>query len=405
VKKYSLVSADSFPDGDMGWLRRERIDPLLGNIIFALKPGEISKPVHDTQGWHIVQSLERRPRSAPGYRAMRRKLRGELEVDRAAPYTERILAHLRAQENVRHDSVNVKFASKRFGVAVQIQPNDLGGTINVDERIPEFSAQDTSRALVTWRNGGRYSIGDLVHAYSDIPPILRPALNVPEALTAFVESIILEPKLADYGAERGLEKDPLVQEAIEKKREELAVGHMYQDSVARFVWVSKDERKAYYEKHKPQFHTYAKVTFAAIARGSKEGADSVARQLTSGVAAATIIAADSAAGWKSGTIQERGQNERGSYHVALFEEMRKGDVQVRGPDKEGYYAILQVLEHDPGMQLTYEMSEHMIDESLQNQKSEAALKALIERLRKRFDIAWRPELAMYIMIVDPTLKD
>jgi parvulin-like peptidyl-prolyl isomerase len=405
AKKYSLIRSDQYPDGDMGWVSRDRMEPIIGNVVYSLKPGEISKPVHDTQGWHIVQSLERKPKSAPSYHAFRKKLRGELEQDRASVYAERIMEHLRQQEELRHDTATVILASKKFGIAVQIQPNDIGGTIKVDETIPEFSPADTAKLLATWRGGGRYSIGDLLHAYSDVPPLLRPALNVPEAVIAYIESYILEPKLADYGAQRGLEKDSVVVATLDKKREELAVGHMYQDSVARFIWVAKEERKAYYEKHKSQFHTFAKVTFAAIARSSKAGADSVAKQLTSGVPPAQVIAADSAAGLRSGTIQTRSQADRGAYHGALFEEMRKGDVQVRGPDKDGYYAILQVLDYDPGQQLSYEESETMIDESLQNQKSEAALKALIGRLKPRYKIASRPELLPLVLMLDPSLRD
>ena len=45
----------------------------------------------------------------------------------------------------------------------------------------------------------------------------------------------------------------------------------------------------------------------------------------------------------------------------------------------------------------------MIDESLQNQKSEAALKAMVARLKPRYPIAWRPELVTLIKLVDPTL--
>ncbi len=405
VKRYSLAQSVEHPDGDMGWVTRERMEPVIGNVVFALKPGETSKPVRDTQGWHIVQSLERRPRNPPAYEAMRRKLRGEIQADRTTVYVERILAHLRVQEGVKYDTANVEYASKRFGVAVKIQPNDLGGNIEVDESVPEFTMEDTARVLASWRGNGRFTIGELVHAYSDVPPLLRPGLNVTDAVIGFVETIILEPKLAEYGAQRGLESDSLVQVLINRKREELAVGHMFQDSVARFIWVSKDERKAYYEKHKPGYHTYAKVTFAAIARSSKAGADSVAGMLVSGVPAARIIAADSAAGLQSGTIRTRSQAEGGPYHTALFEDMRKNDVEVRGPDKEGYYVILQVIEYDPGEQLSYEQSELMIDESLQNQKSEAALKALIERLKKRYKISSRSELLMLVMILDPTLRD
>ena len=45
----------------------------------------------------------------------------------------------------------------------------------------------------------------------------------------------------------------------------------------------------------------------------------------------------------------------------------------------------------------------MIDESLQNLESERLLKAFIERHRKRYPIATRPDLVMRIRLVDPSL--
>jgi hypothetical protein len=279
----------------------------------------------------------------------------------------------------------------------------MAASVEIDGTVPEFSHADTGRVLARWKDGGRYSVGDLVHSYSDIPPLLRPALNRTESVIAWVETTILEPSIADYGAQKGLEKDPLVSEPMQTKLEELMVGHMYQDSIFAKVWVSKDERKAYYQKNLPSFFTYATVRFAAITRPSKAGADSVERALKSGIKAPALLAADSAAGRVSGSIQTRMQNESGPYQKALFEEMRPGDIQVRGPDRHGDYAIIQVLAYDGGRQLSYEESEAMIDESLQNMKSEKALNEMIARLQKRYDVAMRPELVMLVKLVDPTL--
>jgi hypothetical protein len=224
-------------------------------------------------------------------------------------------------------------------------------------------------------------------------------------MIGYVETTVLEPSIAEYGAQHGLEKDPMVTEPMQRKLEELMVEHMYQDSIGSKVWVSKDERKAYYQKNLPSFFTYPSVQFAAITRASKAGADSVEKALKSGMKAAALIAADSAQGRVSGTIQTRQSNENGQYQKALFEEMRPGDVQVRGPDRNGDYAIIQVISYDGGRQLSFEESEDMIDQSLQNQKSEAALDAMLSRLQKRYAIRMRPEQVMFIKLVDPTLED
>jgi hypothetical protein len=129
----------------------------------------------------------------------------------------------------------------------------------------------------------------------------------------------------------------------------------------------------------------------------------VEKALKSGIKPEMLLAADSAAGRVSGSIQVRQQNEQGPYQKALFEEMRPGDTQVRGPDKNGDYVVLKVLSYDGGRQLSFEESEQMIDESLQNQKSEQALNAMIARLQKRYDVAMRPDLLMLVKLVDPTI--
>jgi len=404
VKKYSLATNDKGPDGELGWTKRDKLEPAVAQVIYGLKPGEYSQPVRDREGWHIVQSMERKAEPPPSYEALRNLLRRQLGDFKATERTDAMLALLRRRIGMEFDSANVQFASSRFGETVKLRQEAMSATFEIDASVPEFTPEENERVIARWQEGGRYSIGDLVHAYHEVPALLRPALNQPEAVLGMVETTVLEPTIAEYGAERGLENDPLVVARVQRKKEQLLVERMYQDSVGSRVWVSKEERQAYYQKHLPQFFTYPSVRFAALVRESKAGADSVEKALRAGRSVAEILAADSAAGRISGSIQSRHQGEQGPYHQALFEEMRPGDVQVRGPDRDGEYAIIQLLSYDPGRQLSYEESQGMIDESLQNQKSDAALQALIERLRKRYEIAWRPELVMLIRLVDPTTE-
>src|SRR5262249_8118169 len=162
--------------------------------------------------------------------------------------------------------------------------------------------------------------------------------------------------------------DSLVTIPMQRRLEDLMVEHLYQDSVGTRVWVSKDERKAYYEQHKSQFFTYPTVQFAAFSRPTKAAADSLEEQLRSGVESRDLLRADSLAGRKTGSIQTRRQNASGPYQALLFEEMRPGDLRVVGPDERGVYAVIQHLALDTGRQLSFEESEQLIDETVQNMK-------------------------------------
>lgn len=403
VKKYSIAKGDVGPDGDLGWITPDKLEPTLAVLVYPIKPGETSQPVNDKDGWHIVQSIERKPVTAPPFGALHTSLKLQMRQVLSEDRSENLMARLRLQQQVVYDTGNAQFAARQFKQTMDVVQGNGAPTLSINGIAPEFPMSDTSRVLARWKGGNRFSLGDLLHAYSDIPPIMRPSLQRWDVLLGFVESIILEPAIADYGVRMGLEKDPLVTEPIQRKTEELMVEHMYQDSVGTRIWVSKEERKDFYQKNLPKFFTFSTVEFAVFVRESKAGADSVQRALKSGVKAESILHADSLAGRISGSIQTRQQNEHGPYQKVLFEEMRPGDIQVRGPDRLGEYAILQLRSYDGGRQLSYSESEQLIDESLQNEKADEALKAMVARLKPRYPIAWRPELVNLIKLVDSTL--
>jgi hypothetical protein len=193
---------------------------------------------------------------------------------------------------------------------------------------------------------------------------------------------------------------------IEKRREEILVEHLYQDSIMSKVWIKPEERRKYYQDHLAAFVTYPRVKFAAFVRNSRAAADSLAGRLRAGEKAEDLLRADSLRGQPTGSLQERSSSEEGTpYHKLLFEELRPGQVSVQGPDRAGEYAVIQLLSFDAGRQLPYEEAEHHIDHSLQNLQAEERLKAFLERHRKRYRIEARPELLRLVRLVDPTLLE
>ena len=161
--------------------------------------------------------------------------------------------------------------------------------------------------------------------------------------------------------------------------------------------------EAYYEKNKSQYFTYPSVDYATFWRPTKAGTDSLVARLKSGADPLAILSADSAAGLISGSVKHLRFDEPSTDHKTVFEEMRPGDVQTRGPDKQGDYIIYRLIRYDGGRQLSFAESDPLIAESLQNMREDEALQALVERLSKRFRIEMHPELLGQIKLVDPTI--
>jgi hypothetical protein len=95
--------------GYQGELSRENLPPAFADVIFALKPGEVSKVVPAEYGFHVFQVLERFPAGAVPLEEARDEIRERLRQERA----DRLLADLvrdgRSQYNVVVHRRNLPF--------------------------------------------------------------------------------------------------------------------------------------------------------------------------------------------------------------------------------------------------------------------------------------------------------
>ena len=317
VKKYSQAKHDKGTDGDMGWIPRGALIYPIAEQVYHLKPNEISSVFEDQEGAQLVQAVERKTVTPRLMSSLRSTIVGQLRNARAAELSDRLLAIIGGQIGFAIDSANVDWAYRQFPSPIESRPENGGVNLVIDASVPEFSPTDTSRVLGRWK-GGQLTVGGFMQAFSDIPPIVRPACNTFDGLAGQVANVVLEPYRAKIALERGYDKDPQAMAQIEMKREQILVEHMYEDSVASRVSITPAERRRYYERNKASFVTFASRRFATILRNSQAGVDSLIAALKSGRRAEDVIAADSAAGFVSGTIHELNETEHGVFKELVF---------------------------------------------------------------------------------------
>ncbi len=401
--RHSLPIAGD-PDGELGWTKRGALEEAVATAVFDLAPGEISPVLVESAGYAVYQAVERREGPKLAFEAMRTLIVDNLRALQIGERSGRILAALREPIGMTHDSTNIAWVAPQFPQAFSTRGGGTALEFELDTRLPEFAPQDTSRVLARWRGGHQLTLGQFMSWFGDQSPFGRPSVNTFEALKHQIDILVLEPYMADLARARGLERDPMAVAMIEKRREQMMVEHLYQDSILARVRVSPAERRKYYRENAAGFMTYATVRYAGFHADSQADAESLAARLTAGVRAEDILRADSLAGRQRGGIQDRSQENHGApYHKLLFEELRPGQVSVQGPDHEGHYAVLQPLSFAPGRMLSYQEAEAMIDESLQNVAAERLLQAFLRRHKKTMRIAARPEWVMHIRLVDPTI--
>ncbi len=89
------LDAENGNGGDLGYFQKNMMIPEFGEAVFALKKGQLSKPIKTPFGWHIVLVEDRRVAPLPSFEAVQEQLR--------QMFVERNLQVILKQEEVKHD--------------------------------------------------------------------------------------------------------------------------------------------------------------------------------------------------------------------------------------------------------------------------------------------------------------
>lgn len=375
------------------------LDVSLG--LWPLPVGGLSELIYSATGYQIVQVLERKPRSVPAYEFLRNTIQARFDDFHSNVKKRRIINEAKQGMDAVYDSTNIAWTSRQFSPAVVMGSEEFGQSITIDENVPEIAPADTGRLLVTYKNG-RITVGTLLHAYTDLPPVMRPSLTTAERVADYADAIMLAPRMIELAVQRGLESDPVVKRAVANKTEELLVTKMVEDSVFTRVMVTPKERRDYYEKNRNGFVTYPKVRYATIVRDTRPEAEAIKARIMAGEKATDIAHADSLRGDFRSGIRELSEGEHDPMNKLLFEELRPGQAQVLGPDSKKMFACFALIDYEPGQQLSYAEVEGIIDESVRNLKAEAALNAFVDRIKTGIPITARYDQLMRVMLVTPT---
>lgn len=79
--EHSLDQASRAEGGDVGYVTRDVLDPVVAGNAFALKKGQISTPFKSDEGWHILRLEDRREEAVPSLDQMRPQIIRYLTFD------------------------------------------------------------------------------------------------------------------------------------------------------------------------------------------------------------------------------------------------------------------------------------------------------------------------------------
>jgi hypothetical protein len=205
VRKYS-TAPDRDQDGDLGFSDPTSLSMPVAIKVYPLRPGEVSEPIPQILGYLLIQVVERRTVEPPAWAGMESYIRGQLSEMESSRLADSLTSLVAKEINLRVDSANVAWAARQFGAA-QTSSTEAGRpVITVDASVPDFTPADTARVLARYQDG-RLSLGDFLHGYTAITPMMRPNVNDFFLLKNQVTSAALNPYMSQLAIRRGLDKD------------------------------------------------------------------------------------------------------------------------------------------------------------------------------------------------------
>jgi hypothetical protein len=198
VRTYSRIPASPVVGGDSGWVMRRQLAPELDQVILDLEPGQISRVLKSSVGFHILRLIQR---VEPDFETSKDRYRAELRADRRED-TERML----------RDSLQRAADAEIVSGAVELVQRSA-----LSPRLGRLGSAERAAVLVDY-DGGALTYGEFADQMARAePPVKRGLAHGDSAAVAGWLMMMAEDELmADAARRRGHTLPPTVADSIQR---------------------------------------------------------------------------------------------------------------------------------------------------------------------------------------------
>lgn len=281
VGLYSEDNTKELNNGDLGSRRVTDIPDEIRDGIFALKPGEISKPLKSNMGYHITKLLDRSKNAPADYETEKGDYRMLYTIDMRSRLQQAYGDYLKKKLHYKFDEDNYrKIADK--ALAIRAEKGDPSQPLSFFISPEDLTAEESKLPIVEADNYS-YSAGDFVGELKKF--YRRDGVNfdnIGMGQTA-LDFLIVPRLMSAYGKKIGLQNSP----RFKRQYRDALLGTIYftmqKDYILDTVDVTDQEIEARYEQRKNDYWEEEQIKAAEILSNTEDEAKEVMRQLKSGI--------------------------------------------------------------------------------------------------------------------------
>lgn len=267
ARRFSMDQQTADNGGDLGYWDESLMIGPVSQVLFSMRPGELSEPFPGREGYfHIVRVEDERPLP---YESIKKRIQDRLYTDRVAAHTAEFRTNLRKRFNVQ-------------GVeATYLQLVTLGKT--AAHGIPEFRGDEhAARPLMRYK-GGQVALGQYRKWLVATAPQRRPVPVDTASIARYVRRTVVDSVLLPLAAQQaGLADDDAMQRYLENRRALLMIEELRRLEAEAPI-VSEAAMRAYYDEHLAWFTDPERLTYEAVLLQREADAHDIADQVRQGV--------------------------------------------------------------------------------------------------------------------------
>ncbi len=376
AKIYSEDRSNKDRGGDLGEFTALTMVAPFEDAAYALKPGELSKPVKTRFGWHIIKLVDRKPNDrVKPYEEEKERITKSLMRRKRVELARKIIEDVFNDAGFKFNDDAVKVVLDAFQKSSQ-----EGGE-------PSFSPEKLSMELCTWKYG-KWTIASLDSAYRTLPPFRKPKITDADGLREFVKNMLQTDLLQKKADELNIEQTDVYKKLYTEQLERLMINAFRKNYLYKGVEPTEEQIRAFYDAHPDSFMDPEKVHVLEIQVATRKEAEDLIAKLKKGADFASLAKKHSLRAY----TKDKG-GDLGFFSERRYPELFKaaktikpGEIYPQPIPFQGKYSVIKLVEVRPPQVKPFESVKRIIKSRLRNKMRQERYKQWVEQAKAKYGV-------------------
>lgn len=362
--------------GYLGYITYGQTDPNFEDTAYALKVGEISKPVKTAQGYSIIKlenKIENPLMTENEFVKMRHKLERGIKISKKERYEKAYLNKIFGKNKI-----------KFFDKSIENIFSDLQNTDVIKIKAREVANNGNNNCVVY--SGKTYSQAEIKNILNESPKYSLEKLTSIKKVEEAVLGLLMKKKLLKIAKEKGYDTSSYVASTYKKLANDIYLNYKRNEILSR-VNIPDSELYKYYNDNISYYSTEREMDVQEIVFSDPALAAKLKKELSSGADFGALAEKYSIRKWSAKNKGEMGLSPISSFGEFKDTLWNTTIGQIIGPLKfDKYFGFFKVLKKQDGKPIDFNLVRSQVLNNVRNEKGFPYMKKHIDSLSKKVDI-------------------